>query len=357
MKKRENILICPLNWGLGHASRCIPLIRILEKNQYKVFVACCGDAYHLLKRTFPHLTVIWFEDYHIKYTKGKNLASKIFFQTPEIFLRILVEHRKLKNLIREYHIDTVISDNRFGLWNKKVRSVYITHQVHIKAPGNNKAIEKFLFRIHRYFINKYDVCCIPDFSSGFRLAGELSDKYGLTEKARYIGILSRFSAPEKEMPKDFDLCVLISGPEPQRSIFQEIILGQLQRSSFSAVVVLGKPAENFNKIIDGRIRLFSSLPPNEIQDYIQRSGVVLARSGYSTIMDLATLGKRAILVPTPGQTEQEYLANYLSGQSIFYTTTQNDFNLETAFDKVKETAGVLNPSPKDLLEKVILDSI
>jgi uncharacterized protein (TIGR00661 family) len=357
MKKRENILICPLNWGLGHASRCISIIRILEKNHYKVFIACSGDAYHLLKRTFPHLTIIWFEDYHIKYTKGKNLASKIFFQTPEIFLRIFIEHRKLKKLIRQFTIDTVISDNRFGLWNKKVRSVYITHQIHIKAPGNNKTIEKFLFRIHRYFINKYDVCCIPDYSAGFRLAGELSAKRGLSEKAKYIGILSRFDATENKTAKDFDLCVLISGPEPQRSIFEEIILWQLQRSSFSAIVILGKPAENYNTIINGRIHLFSSLPPDEIQDYIQRSGVVLARSGYSTIMDLATLGKKAILVPTPGQTEQEYLANYLSGQNIFYTTTQNDFNLETAFDKVKETAGVLNPNPIDQLEKVILDSI
>jgi uncharacterized protein (TIGR00661 family) len=357
VKERENILICPLNWGLGHASRCIPIIKILEKNNFKVFLAASGNAYEFLKRTFPHLPIIWFEDYNIKFTGGKNLAAGIFLQTPKIFYKIFVEHRKLKRLIRELNIDTVISDNRFGLWNNKVKSVYVTHQIHIKAPGKNEWVEKFLFRIHRYFIKKYDVCWVPDYPTDFKLAGELSGNVYLPENTRYIGILSRFNTPKIESPGDFDLCVLISGPEPQRSIFEEIILKQLQNSPLTAIVVLGQPAEDKHTIINERIHVFSSLSPDEIQDYVQRSGFILARSGYSTIMDLATLGKKAILVPTPGQTEQEYLANYLSEEKIFYCTTQDNFNLNLAFDKVKATNGILQPTPNDQLEKVITDSI
>ncbi|MEI6851561.1 MAG: glycosyltransferase [Bacteroidota bacterium] len=357
MSGREKILICPLNWGLGHASRCIPIIRILEKNDYNVFLAASGNAYYLLEETFPHLPIFRFEDYNITYTKGKNLTRKIFFQTPGIFLKIFREHRRLKKLIRELEIDLVISDNRFGLWNKKTKTVYITHQVRIKAPGDNRIIEQILFKIHGYFIRKFNICWVPDFAEDFKMAGSLSGNDKLPGNAQYIGTLSRFSKPQKEITKDFDLCVLLSGPEPQRSIFEEIILAQLKRSDYKAVVLLGQPSEHLKTIIDGRIHIFSSLLPDEIQNYILRSEVVLARSGYSTIMDLATLGSKAILVPTPGQTEQEYLANYLSEKNIYYTVTQQNFNLDVAMDLVKTTTGILKSNPADHLEKVILDSI
>jgi uncharacterized protein (TIGR00661 family) len=355
--ERENILVCPLNWGLGHASRCIPIIRILEKNNYNVFLAASGSAYYLLEETFPHLPIFWFEDYSIKYSSGKKLSSKIFFQTPGIFLNIFREHKKLKKLIRELEINIVISDNRFGLWNKKVRTIYITHQIRIKAPGENKIIEQLLFKIHGYFIKRFNVCWVPDFSGDFKMAGSLSGNNILPENAQYIGTLSRFTMPQEEIIKDFDLCVLVSGPEPQRFIFEEIVLAQLRRSNYKAVVILGQPSENLKTIIDGRIHVFSSLLPDEIQNCIQRSEFVVARSGYSTIMDLATLGGKAILIPTPGQTEQEYLANYLSGKNIYYCPVQDRFNLQEALIEVRKTTGIRCPANDERLERVILESI
>jgi uncharacterized protein (TIGR00661 family) len=357
MSEREKILICPLNWGLGHASRCIPIIRILEKNDYNVSLAACGKAYYLLEETFPHLPIFRFDDYNITYTKGKNLSRKIFYQTPGIFLNIFREHKKLKKLIRELEIDIVISDNRFGLWNKKTRSIYITHQISIKAPGNNRIIEKLLFSVHGYFIRKFNVCWVPDFAGDFKMAGSLSGNDKLPGNAHYIGTLSRFSKPREEIKRDFDLCVLLSGPEPQRSIFEEIIMAQLKISDYKSVVILGQPSEHLQTIINDRIQIFSSLLPDEIQNYILRSEVVLARSGYSTIMDIASLGSKAILVPTPGQTEQEYLADYLSEKNIYYTVTQENFNLDIAMDLVKTTKGILKFNPVDHLEKVILDGI
>jgi uncharacterized protein (TIGR00661 family) len=357
VKERENILVCPLNWGLGHASRCIPIVRILEKNNYNVFLAASGNAFHLLEETFPHLPLIWFEDYNIKYSRGKNLSSKILFQTPGIFLNILREHKRLKKLIRELDIDVVISDNRFGLWNKKVRTVYITHQIRIKAPGENKIIEQLLFKIHGYFIKKFNVCWVPDFSGEFKLAGTLSGNDNLPENALYIGILSRFGHPQMELKKEFDFCVLLSGPEPQRSIFEKIVLAQLKKSDHSAIVILGQPSGNLKTIIEGRIHVFSSLLPDEIQNCIQRSEFVLARSGYSTIMDLATLGTKAILIPTPGQTEQEYLATYLSEKNIFYCPQQDSNNLHEALIEVRKTTGIHCPANDERLERVILESI
>jgi uncharacterized protein (TIGR00661 family) len=357
VKTKKHILISPLNWGLGHASRCIPVIRILMKNDYLVFIAAGGDAYRLLINTFPTLPFIRLEDYNIKYTKGKHLAVKILLQIPKILYRVLLEHRNLQRIIRNFYIDIVISDNRFGLWNKNIKSVYITHQLNIKAPGKNKIMENLLYRTHRFFINKFDVCWIPDFSESFKLAGMLSGQGKLPGNASYIGILSRFTSTVKENNSDFDLCVLISGPEPQRSILEEIIIKQLQGTDIFAIVILGKPTENVHSIIDNKIHIHSRLSHEEIQDYIERSEFVLARSGYSTIMDLATLGKKAILITTPGQTEQEYLADYLSEKNIFYCVVQEDFDLKIALDKVKETTGIFKPTESEMQEKLILRSI
>jgi len=169
MVKRKNIFICPLSWGLGHATRCVPIIKILLKNDCNVYLGASGNAYHYLHSMFPELTIVWFEDYNIKFTRGKHFIAKTLAQTPKIFLRIFLEHYRLKRLIREYNIDAIISDNRFGLWNRKIKSAYITHQIHIKYPGN-KVAENLFFRIHRYFIKKYDQCWIPDLAGEFKLA-------------------------------------------------------------------------------------------------------------------------------------------------------------------------------------------
>ena len=357
MNERKNILVCPLNWGLGHASRCIPIIHILEKNNYTVFLAASGNSYYFLQKVFPRLTLIWFEDYNIKYSKGKNLSLYILWQTPKLLIRIYREHHTLKKLIRKYNIDIIISDNRFGLWNKNVRSVYITHQLHIKTPGENKIMEGVLYRIHQFFINKYDICWIPDFAEGFKLAGALSTEATINIKARYIGILSRFNSEKNKGEQDFDLCVILSGPEPQRTLFENIIMKQLEESDLTAVVILGQPAEDNHSIIDKRIQVHSGLSPAEIQDIVVRSRVILARSGYSTLMDMATLGKKAILIPTPGQTEQEYLSDYVSGQNFFYCATQEHFDLPMALKKVEETTGIFMPADIEQQERLILESI
>ncbi len=357
MPGKKNILICPLNWGLGHASRCVPVIRILNEAGNNVIIAAAGSALELLKCEFPQNSFIHFNDYNIRYSKGKNLAWKILFQIPKIVFRIIWEHNKLKSIIKQHYIDVVISDNRFGLWNNNIRSIYITHQLFIKTPGGNAWQEKLLKKIHFWFISKFDVCWIPDLPGEINLSGELSRKFAVPENAKFIGLLSGFYASVKPAEIEYDICVLISGPEPQRTIFQDLLIGQIKNTSLHVVVILGKPSETKAKIREENNTIISFLSPAEIREYFCKSKYVIARSGYSTIMDLAATGRKALLIPTPGQPEQEYLAVYLEKKKLFFTCRQDKFDVTRALEKADEYSGINIEQDHEALKKAILSSI
>lgn len=357
MPDKKNILICPLNWGLGHASRCIPIIKILNRAGHHVIIAAGGTAFTFLKNTFPENECIRFDDYNIRYSKGKHLVRKIIFQVPKILFGILSEHFKLKKIVRHYNIDTVISDNRFGLWNKKIRTIYITHQLFIKSPNGKTIPEIFLRKIHRHFIKKYDVCWIPDLEGDFKLSGDLSGKHPVPGNARFIGLLSDFSEAKPAAEFGYDICAVISGPEPQRTLFQDLLLDQLRKSDKKAVVILGMPSESIKNTNEKNLTVYNYLPPSEIQKFFMCSEFVVARSGYSTIMDLAVTGRKAILVPTPGQTEQEYLAGYLLKEKIFYSCVQENFNINEAIKNAAGFTGIFVPGNMELLKEIILNTI
>jgi UDP:flavonoid glycosyltransferase YjiC (YdhE family) len=357
LSEKKNILICPLNWGLGHASRCIPIIKILNQAGHHVIIAAGGAAFSFLKNTFPENECIRFDDYNIRYSKGKHLVRKIIFQFPKILSGILSEHFKLKKIIRQYNIDTVISDNRFGLWNKKAHTIYITHQLFIKSPKGKSFTENFLRKTHRHFIMNYDVCWIPDLEGDFKLSGDLSGKHTVPGNVRFIGLLSDYSEAKPAAEFDYDICAVISGPEPQRTLFQELLLDQLRRSDKKAVVILGLPSENIINTKEKNLIIYNYLPPSEIQKFFMCSAFVVARSGYSTIMDLAVTGRKAILVPTPGQPEQEYLAGYLMQKKIFYSSAQENFDINVAVKNAADYPGIYLPGNKEILTEIILNTI
>lgn len=340
MTKRKNILISPLDWGLGHAARCTVIIRELMSYDANIIIAADDRPLAFLKQEFPDLKFIKLKGYNISYQKSGSLKLKIISIIHRIILGIFNEHQSLKKIINDYQIDIVISDNRYGLWHKKTKNIFITHQILIKSPFRFKLFDYLLFKINNHLIKKFDECWIPDYDNEINLSGDLSHKYKLSSQSFFIGPLSRFSKPVENHEKKYDLMVILSGPEPQRSIFEKIILKELITSNLKTIMLKGKPELSEIENIKN-IEIFNHMTTEELQYSIAASELILCRSGYSTIMDLSVFGKNAILVPTPGQTEQEYLADYYLNKKYYYSTPQKKFNLTESICKSKQYKGIL----------------
>lgn len=307
MHASKTVLIAPLNWGLGHATRCVPIVRQQIKLGHKVILAADGDALLWLQKEFPDTMSIHLPGFKIKYAKGNSQIGAMLKQIGNILIGTYREHRLLQKIVAREGIDTVISDNRLGLWSKSVNSIYITHQLMIKSPI--KIVEPILHKIHKYFIQQYDECWIPDIEGEGNLSGDLSHKYPLPSNARFIGWLSRFPVTISFIPeKHYTNFCLISGPEPHRTLLEQEMIERFKSTTAPTLIVCGKPGkEQSNKRLNN-IDIYPSLPDNAIQYYLQNTQTVFCRSGYSTLMDLKILNCKATLIPTPGQTEQEYLA-------------------------------------------------
>ncbi len=330
---KPRILIAPLDWGLGHATRCIPVISTLIKQHCIVIVAAEGQIKTLLQKEFPYLQFIELKGYRIKYSRYKLwMPVKLLLQLPKIIYRIYAENKWLKNVVKEQNIDAIISDNRMGLYHKQISCVYITHQLTIKT--GSRFTERMAQKIHYHFINKFGACWVPDAKGNLNLAGALSHPVILPKtQVTYLGPLSRFE--KKETESKYDLCILLSGPEPQRTVFEKIILKGLSKVEGKICLVRGLPGETKNlQLNNSSIEIKNHLPADELNNIILQSKIIISRCGYSTVMDLVKLQKKAILIPTPGQTEQEYLAKYLHAQQLFYSINQQDFSLQEAVNNV-----------------------
>ena len=245
-KKSKTILFCPLDWGLGHASRGIFLIRKFLDTGFKVILAADGESLALLQGEFPHLPWIRFSSFPIRYTKRIPLLVKLIFYLPVMLIGIIKEHRELKKILKNCSIDVVVSDNRYGLWNRDVLTVFITHQVSIRLPGWLSWFQYPLYRFIYRQIRKFNYLWIPDEPGEKSLSGELSQKYPLPVNARFTGIFSRFlyennGSPGHSFPQ-YDLLVILSGPEPQRTILEEKICMQLKMSPYKALIIRGLPS-------------------------------------------------------------------------------------------------------------------
>ena len=339
---RPKILLAPLDWGLGHATRCIPIIKELINLKCEIWIAASGDQKALLQEEFPLIRFVELPGYNVKY--GKNRAFtilKIFSTIPKILIRIKREKDWLRRFLATEKPDAVISDNRYGLYAPGLISVFITHQLRIKTPFGSWA-DTLLQQIHYRAIRPFSFCWIPDLEGSPSLAGDLSHPRKLPSiPTRYIGLLSRFERsdfPGMGMPEPLpvlpcDLLILLSGPEPQRTIFERKVLDQLATYSGSAILVRGLPSKGNQGLrisVPPGVRVYNHLPAGALNRVINEAGIVLSRAGYSTIMDLLKLGKKAILVPTPGQTEQEYLGEYLSEKGIALCRRQAGFSLSEA---------------------------
>lgn len=326
---RKKILVVPLDWGLGHATRDIPLIREILNAGCEVVIAAEGKHAALLQQEFPQLTMLSLPGYRIQYAqKGWFFGFKIIQQIPKILNAIKYEQKWLQQVVTEHHIDAVISDNRFGLYHNKIPTVIISHQLLIKTPFGG-ITEKLLQDLNYRFIRKYSACWIPDYAGSNNLSGILAHPKVLPPNTTYLGCLSRF-VNRPDVPKQYDLLVLISGPEPQRSNLEKMVLEQVKSLPISALIVSGKPGTPEKQQITPRIQQVNHLNATELNEAMLASGMVLSRSGYTTLMDLVKLNKKAILIPTPGQSEQVYLGKFLMEKGYFYNVPQEKFNLREA---------------------------
>lgn len=289
---------------MGHAARCVPLIKQLQQQQNDVVVACTSQQRKFLEQEVNGVEFVTLFGYNMCYAKILPLWVKILTQVPKLFSVVRKENKWLTNYLKKNKIDVIISDNRFGFYNENVESVFITHQLNVQAPFFENAIN----RINSSFIKKYNACWVPDYvEEEKRLSGILSNKNNI-KNIIFIGPLSRFEKKEVQQKK-YDVLILLSGPEPQRTVLEEKLISALANTSYKIALVRGCFSERAQKLPSNfyTINVASS---QQIKEFFDESGKIICRSGYSTLMDLDALGLKALLIPTPGQSEQEYLASY-----------------------------------------------
>jgi uncharacterized protein (TIGR00661 family) len=324
---KGNILVAPLNWGLGHATRCIPIINILKKEDYSPIIASDGKALDLLRKEFPNLEYYELPSLKIKYSKrGIWIKLGLLFQGYKLYKSIRQEQNFIKSLVRQKDINGIISDNRLGMFHPDIPSAVITHQLKVFSGGTTWLTSK----LHRYFISKYDECWVPDNKKKPHLSGRLGHVNKTSLNLKYIGLLSRFQL--KSVKLKYDVLILISGPESQRQIFENIMLDEFKTYKGKAVLVRGKVEDEQKEYYKKDIKVINYLKSKELETLIQESEVIIARSGYTTLMDMAKLNKKAFFIPTPKQSEQQYLAMSMKKHDIAPYAQQKKFNLNMLGD-------------------------
>jgi uncharacterized protein (TIGR00661 family) len=324
----QTVLVAPLDWGLGHATRCIPLIHALTAAGYRVLIATDGPQEKLLKKEFPQQEFLKLPGYQIRYSRSRGwLPFKIIQQLPALIHIVQWEHRWLEQAIEQHSIDLVISDNRYGLWSHTIPAVFITHQLTIKAPYG--WLERLIQQINYRYINRFNVCWVPDIAGNNGLAAVLSHPVKKPKIiVEYIGILTRFKQEGTGDRKQ--ITVLLSGPEPQRTILEEKIVGQAKEIQQPITLVRGLPAAEEQPEWPPFIQSYNHLETERLQNLLLESELVIVRSGYTSLMELMELQIKTVLVPTPGQTEQEYLADALHEKGYAVQMSQETFDLTKA---------------------------
>ena len=328
------ILVAPLNWGLGHASRCIPLIERLLAEGNEVVLGGDGESLTLLKKHFPNLAVLPFAPLNLRYSKGKSQVWAMVRALPQIIRSAKLDHTMLAEYLLYEQLDEVISDNRFGLYlslrskelslssghtvKQSVKTVYISHQLIVPMPRFWTWLEPIVERWHKILIHHFDECWIPDEAVSkegrLGLAGRLSHPVVLPANAKYIGILSRFSGKTFLPDKSYKHVVVLSGLEPQRTLFEQAVCRCYENSDESVLIVRGKMQDPPTVIRHGKLTIVPWLDDAHLGAYLCGAEHIICRSGYSSVMDMYALGviEKVEWQPTPGQPEQEYLAKYLA---------------------------------------------
>jgi len=316
----------------------IPLAAELLKLNHHVIIASGEEHLNLIRSELPGCTFMLFPGFNPRYSRYMPQYLSMFLKIPLLAYHVFLEHIRLRKIIKKYSVDIVISDNRFGLWNRGIKSVYVTHMLLIPFPGRLKFMEPAGIFLHSLIIRKYNLCFIPDLPGERNISGRLSHGIRIPGNVRYIGILSRFMLNNQAvcLPEEKKYnTVILSGPEPQKEILKQKLIRLFSDKEPPTIMLEGKPGKEVIKRRSGNITIYNHLASDQLRNVITGSELVVSRSGYTTIMDLVALNCSALLIPTPGQTEQEYLAEYLTEQGLFSFIRQRDAGKEIAVPEKK----------------------
>lgn len=340
MEKNKTILVCPLDWGLGHATRLVPVIDLLVNKGSRVIIGADNRPLAYLEQRFPNCEFIRFPGFQPMYPKSGSMAIAMAKAYPKMQASAKKSHQLLQDFINEHDIDIVISDNRYELYSELAYTVFITHQLNIKAPGLTKLVKPLIKSKINNYIKKHDELWIPDFESEPNLSADLSHvKKFPIKNYHFIGPLSRFTLLTTDTySKKIDLLIILSGPEPQRTMLENLLIEQALDTNYTTFVLQGKPEFSAIKKIKN-VQVIPHASDEKIADWMHQAKHIVCRPGYSTIMDLAILGKKAIFIPTPGQTEQIYLAKKFKAQKYFNSTDQNEIQLSKHLKEMGEYNG------------------
>lgn len=324
-KKQKTVLVAVLDWGLGHASRCVPIIRYLQQQGHDVQLASSGAALLYLHQHFPELSCHSLPAYAPSYSRNGQMMWAMMKQLPH-FLRVIREEEKaIAQLIQKTGADLLLSDNRYGAFSRDIPSLFITHQLNIQVPAGIPFLGSLIHAINHHLIHRFTACGIPDFPPPQHVAGELSRPKSIRIPVYYLGMLSALEEYASPGPTgDYWLAVL-SGPEPQRSILEQNVRQWLDKQDGPSIIVRGLAGQAGQQMV-GRRTEYDFVGGEKLAEWIRGAKGVICRSGYSTLMDLIPFEKRVILIPTPGQTEQEYLAKRMQQQGKALMVQQQDLH-------------------------------
>jgi len=334
------IIYAVCSWGLGHSTRSLPVIRKLMNENNSLTIISNGRSLDLLKKELrDNASYVDIVDYPMLLSENaRQFMAKSMIYWPLFIKRIESGLIKLNRLIEKKKYDLIVSDGRYDMYSKKIPSFFISHQIRIMNPLRIRMLETGSELFNKFFFKRFSGVIVPDYKEN-SFSGDLSHNLRKIDEnmLHYAGALSDFS--KKTCKKDVDYLISISGPEPQRSMLEENISSQIQDLTGNIVMTLGK-AEKTSEIKKEKITTYSFLTKEKREDLLNRTKLVIARSGYSTIMDLGVIGTKALLIPTPGQIEQEYLSEYHNTLGTFYSVKQDEIDIKRDVDIAKKTTGI-----------------
>ncbi|MHB8119376.1 MAG: glycosyltransferase [Methanothrix sp.] len=326
-----HVLVSPLNWGLGHSTRDIPIIEELLRQGHEVTVGSSGNALALLKKECPQCNFILFKDYPVPYSDSRFFLPNFVAGIPALLRAFAVERKRLEQILAENRFDLIISDNRMCVYSPRIPSYFISHQLRYSMPGYLYPLEILTIPFNSFFHSKFEGVIVPDIDpngGSKNLSGKLcrSNLEATKRRVYYAGILT--STRKMAVAEDLDFLAIVSGPEPQRTKLEEIVMKQVQTLPGEKVVLLGSPQKDSHRKVDENTTVHSYVSTEEKAELMDRARVIITRSGYTTMMELAELDKKhGLFTPTPGQTEQEYLSRYYARQGWFLSRSQYKLKL------------------------------